>query len=244
MLKKFKLKSVTLVVSPKLDKNSAVSFLSLPDPLNYTVTVGLRTSLYCSAFGWPLPKVEWLKGVYCFLKSSKTGVNVTFSDDKIISNSSVLTIIPDAKSENLTYVCRAANVENVASQAYNVRVQRKPYFTKTPTSLSYVNAGIVKLACAAGGLPTPCIQWLKDGKRVKLGARSKIKNGALVMSHTFTSDVGKRVVCICCCFSEMALQVITVTPLNTMGLRFRHFQPYLNWILREISIEAWEILKF
>ncbi|XP_044761371.1 protogenin-like isoform X2 [Coccinella septempunctata] len=172
LLKKTKYKSFTLAVSPKLEKKLPVSFLPLPDPLNSTVTVGLRTSLYCSAYGWPLPKIEWLK------------------DGKVISNTSVLNIIPDAQSENLTYVCRAQNSQHTVYQTYHLKVQRKPYFTKTPTSLSYVNAGIVKLACAAGGFPTPCIQWLKDGKKVKLGARTKIRNGALVMSHTFTSDVG------------------------------------------------------
>ncbi|XP_045483502.1 immunoglobulin superfamily DCC subclass member 4-like isoform X2 [Harmonia axyridis] len=172
VMKKSKYKDVTLVVVPRFEEKKPVSFLPLPDSLNTTVTVGQRSSLYCVAQGWPLPSVQWLR------------------DGKIVSNQSVLSIMPDSQHEEITYECRARNEVNEASQIHKVMVQRKPYFTKTPTSLSYVTAGVVKLACAAGGIPTPCIQWLKDGEKVELGARIKISNGTLVMRHTFTNDAG------------------------------------------------------
>ncbi|KAL3280294.1 hypothetical protein HHI36_017784 [Cryptolaemus montrouzieri] len=172
ILRRPKIKTVKLSVLPPFTENKSVSFLPLPFSPNSTVTLGVRTSLYCVASGWPLPVVQWLK------------------DGVVVANLSVLNITNANQASSGGYTCRAYNSLNVVTQDYHLRVQQKPYFTVTPRSKSYTSAGMVRLECQARGYPEPCIQWLKNGQKLKLGARVKKKDGALVMSHTFTYDAG------------------------------------------------------
>lgn len=75
-------------------------------------------------------------------------------------------------------------------QNYYVEVQEKPSFNLTPVSRKYPNAQTLRLYCNATGHPKPKIYWLKDGKKLDIGARVKKSPSGIVFSHSFIDDKG------------------------------------------------------
>ncbi|CAG9815789.1 unnamed protein product, partial [Phaedon cochleariae] len=173
ILDKIKYSKIAVVkVLPNADEPVAPNFLPLDIKLNNNVNVGEKFTLYCAVIGWPTPTVQWLK------------------EDRVISNSTILEIAVARTYHSGNYTCLAFNKAGRISQKHRVEVQQRPFFKETPLSKYYPSAMTARLRCSAGGIPEPRVTWLKDGRPLRFGARIKLDNVTLILSHTFTTDSG------------------------------------------------------
>ncbi|NXB77102.1 HMCN1 protein, partial [Donacobius atricapilla] len=151
----------------------------------------------CDATGIPPPTLVWLKN----------GKPIEYLDSlevHVLSGGSKLQIARSQLRDSGTYTCIASNPEGRAQKTYVLSIQVPPSIagSEMPSEVSVLLGESVQLLCNATGVPTPDVQWLKDGKTVR-GTLNKLivlcdgpcrvtpDGSTLNISRALTSDTGK-----------------------------------------------------
>ncbi|NXC61674.1 HMCN1 protein, partial [Aleadryas rufinucha] len=151
----------------------------------------------CDATGIPPPTLVWLK-------NGKPIENLDSLEVHILSGGSKLQIARSQLLDSGTYTCIASNPEGKAQKTYVLSIQVPPSIagSEMPSEVSALLGESVQLLCNASGVPTPDVQWLKDGKTIartlnKLPVlcdahcRVTPDGSTLNISRALTSDTGK-----------------------------------------------------
>lgn len=139
--------TATIVVSPAPNSAPAVT----RQPSNVTAIVGSSATLTVTFTGTPAPTFQWLKnGVALTGATSATLVlnNVTAAD----AGSYSITL---TNSLGATTSAAATLTVNAAPAA--------PAFTTPPVAQTITAGGDVTLSVVVSGVPTPSLQWLRNG---------------------------------------------------------------------------------
>uniref|UniRef100_A0A8C9N6Y6 Hemicentin-1 n=1 Tax=Serinus canaria TaxID=9135 RepID=A0A8C9N6Y6_SERCA len=144
----------------------------------------------CDASGIPPPTLVWLK-------NGKPIENLDPLEIHILSGGSKLQIARSQLLDSGTYTCIASNPEGKAQKTYVLSIQVPPSIagSEMPSEVSVLLGESVQLLCNATGVPTPDVQWLKDGKTVASDDLQRIRvtpdGSTLNISRALTSDTGK-----------------------------------------------------
>ncbi|KAL7984810.1 hypothetical protein Chor_003380, partial [Crotalus horridus] len=153
-------------------------------------TISNPITLTCDATGIPPPAITWLK-------NGKPLENSATHELHILSGGNKLQITRPHYSDTGNYSCIASNVEGKAQKFYVLSVEIPPDIvgSEMPSEVSGILGENIQISCEASGIPTPVIQWLKDGKPISNGESQQISmvpNGSLLnIFGALTSDGGK-----------------------------------------------------
>ncbi|XP_051649408.1 hemicentin-1 isoform X5 [Manacus candei] len=153
-------------------------------------SVSNPVTFVCDATGIPPPTLVWLK-------NGKPIENSDSLDVHILSGGSKLQIAHSQLLDSGTYTCIASNVEGEAQKTYVLSIQVPPSIvgSEMPSEVSVLLGESIQLVCSAQGVPTPDLQWLKDGKTVASDDLQRIRvtpdGSTLNISRALSSDTGK-----------------------------------------------------
>ncbi|XP_027579260.2 hemicentin-1 [Pipra filicauda] len=153
-------------------------------------SVSNPVTFVCDATGIPPPTLAWLK-------NGKPIENSDSLDVHILSGGSKLQIVHSQLLDSGTYTCIASNVEGEAQKTYVLSIQVPPNIvgSEMPSEVSVLLGESIQLVCSAQGVPTPDLQWLKDGKTVASDDLQRIRvtpdGSTLNISRALSSDTGK-----------------------------------------------------
>ncbi|XP_027421385.1 hemicentin-1 isoform X2 [Bos indicus x Bos taurus] len=153
-------------------------------------TVSNPVTLTCDATGIPPPSIAWLKNHRPIENSGSLEVH-------ILSGGRKLQIARSQHSDSGNYTCIASNMEGKAQKHYILSIQVPPNVAdaEIPSEVSVLLGENVELVCSANGIPTPLIQWLKDGKPIVSSETERIRVAAdgstLNIYGALPSDMGK-----------------------------------------------------
>lgn len=142
-------------------------------PSSVTSVVGGTASLFVTFTGTPAPTIQWLK--------DGTVIDGATSATLVLSNISV------ANAGNYT-VTLTNSLGTVTSAATTVTVNpapAAPTFTSSPVAQAATAGGSLTLTAAATGIPTPTLQWFKNGVAID-GAT----DATLVLANLQAGDAG------------------------------------------------------
>ncbi|XP_044123231.1 hemicentin-1 isoform X1 [Neovison vison] len=165
---------------------------SIEGPENEGVveTISNPVTLTCDATGIPPPTIAWLKNHKPIENSDSLEVH-------ILSGGSKLQIARSQHSDSGNYTCIASNMEGKAQKNYILSIQVPPSIAgaEIPSEVSVLQGENVELTCNANGIPTPLIQWLKDGKPLNRSEIERIRvtadGSTLNIYGALPSNVGK-----------------------------------------------------
>uniref|UniRef100_A0A8C2MET6 Hemicentin-1 n=1 Tax=Cricetulus griseus TaxID=10029 RepID=A0A8C2MET6_CRIGR len=153
-------------------------------------TVSNPVTLTCDATGIPPPTITWLKNHKPIENSDSLEVH-------ILSGGTKLQIARPQRSDSGNYTCVASNMEGKAQKNYILFLQVPPTIAsaEVPSEVSVILGENVELVCNADGIPTPHLQWLRDGKPILNGETERVSitaDGSTLNIHrALTSDMGK-----------------------------------------------------
>ncbi|KAM5295479.1 hemicentin-1 isoform 1-T1 [Glossophaga mutica] len=153
-------------------------------------TISNPVTLTCDATGIPPPTIVWLKNHKPIENSDSLEVH-------ILSGGSKLQIARSQRSDSGNYTCIASNMEGKAQKTYILSIQVPPSVAgaEIPSEVSVLLGENVELVCNANGIPTPVIQWLRDGSPIPSGESERIRvtadGSTLIIYGALPSDVGK-----------------------------------------------------
>ncbi|KAK4820389.1 hypothetical protein QYF61_025563 [Mycteria americana] len=132
-----------------------------PEQESVNETIGNPVTFGCDATGIPPPTLVWLK-------NGKPIENSDSLEVHILSGGSKLQIAHSQLLDSGTYTCIASNIEGKAQKSYVLSIQVPPNIvgSEMPSEVSVLLGESIQLVCNANGVPTPVMQWLKDGKTV------------------------------------------------------------------------------
>ncbi|XP_073073009.1 hemicentin-1 isoform X4 [Manis javanica] len=165
---------------------------SIEGPENEVVveTISNPVTLTCDTSGIPPPMIAWLK-------NHKPIENADLLEIHILSGGSKLQIARSQRSDSGNYTCIASNMEGKAQKNYILSIQVPPNVAgaEIPSEVSVLRGENVELVCNANGIPTPLIQWLRDGKPITSNETERIRvtaNGSTLNIYgALSSDTGK-----------------------------------------------------
>ncbi|XP_038398241.1 hemicentin-1 isoform X3 [Canis lupus familiaris] len=165
---------------------------SIEGPENKVVveTISNPVTLTCDATGIPPPMIAWLKNHKPIENSDSLEVH-------ILSGGSKLQIARSQHSDSGNYTCIASNMEGKAQKNYILSIQVPPSIAgaEIPSEVSVLQGENVELACNANGIPTPLIQWLRDGKPINTSETERIRvtadGSTLTIYGALPSNMGK-----------------------------------------------------
>ncbi|NXL89730.1 HMCN1 protein, partial [Alectura lathami] len=155
-------------------------------------TVSNPVTFMCDATGIPPPTLVWLK-------NGKPLENSDSLEVHILSGGSRLQIARSQLLDSGTYTCIASNIEGKARKSYVLSIQVPPSIVGSdmPSEVGVLLGEGIQLVCSVKGVPTPVVQWLKDGKTVAitvfydLPCRVTPDGSTLNIFRALTSDTGK-----------------------------------------------------
>ncbi|NWQ77372.1 HMCN1 protein, partial [Columbina picui] len=158
-------------------------------------TISNPVTFVCDATGIPPPTLVWLK-------DGKPIENSDSLEVHILSGGSKLQIARSQLLDSGTYTCIASNVEGKAQKSYVLSIQVPPNIvgSEMPAEVSVLLGESVQLVCDTSGVPTPLVQWLKDGKTLDSDDLQRIRQAkinitpdgsTLNVASALSSDTGK-----------------------------------------------------
>lgn len=164
---------VTFTVAPKDEQPVEMTFALPKDERvgpkfiqrfeDKEVLEGTRVDLEVEVIGSPKPVVSWLKDG----QPVKSTHNVRIDSDKQVH---ILTIVKATVDDEAEYTCIAKNSEGEVSCTSEVLVEEEmtpPQFVKRPKNVQITEGDTARFESVVSGLPSPDIEWLKDGKTIK-----------------------------------------------------------------------------
>ncbi|CAK8691082.1 unnamed protein product [Clavelina lepadiformis] len=135
----------------------------------HDVNRGRPFTLECNVVGYPIPEIEWQKDGYR-IASTILGVSASSAAGFEMSEDGKYLTVGSAQLQHSgDYTCRAINEAGEDSKQHHVNVRVPPSISdedsSPPDVTTYVNTPTL-LRCSAYGIPSPTIQWLKDGREI------------------------------------------------------------------------------
>ncbi|OPJ77524.1 hemicentin-1 isoform B [Patagioenas fasciata monilis] len=161
-----------------------------PEEESVNETISNPVTFVCDATGIPPPTLVWLK-------DGKPIENSDSLEVHILSGGSKLQIARSQLLDSGTYTCIASNVEGKAQKSYVLSIQVPPNIvgSEMPTEVSVLLGESIQLVCDADGVPTPVVQWLRDGKPLASDDLQRIRvtpdGSTLNVASALGSDTGK-----------------------------------------------------
>uniref|UniRef100_H2YT93 Ig-like domain-containing protein n=1 Tax=Ciona savignyi TaxID=51511 RepID=H2YT93_CIOSA len=150
--------------------------------------------LSCPITGYPRPQIEWYKDGFR-IASTSPGSSVAASYE-LSEGGQYLTVGAAQLRHTGGYSCRATNEAGEDAKKINVKVRVPPSINEEGSSPSDVTTHVnspTLLRCSAYGIPSPTIQWLKDGEPLDIDNENvMIQFGGryLRIFNTYLSDEG------------------------------------------------------
>nr|DBA18217.1 TPA: hypothetical protein GDO54_016492 [Pyxicephalus adspersus] len=145
-------------------------------------------ALQCNAYGIPTPTLTWLKD----------GNSINYSDSlelHFLSGGSIMKITRAQLQDSGNYTCLASNIEGRAHKTFILDIQGNITGSGAPNDINALLGDDVQLICKASGIPTPAVQWSKDGKPIntndRLNIRETVNGKVLSILKVERSDIGK-----------------------------------------------------
>ncbi|KAM7388095.1 hypothetical protein PAMP_024296 [Pampus punctatissimus] len=166
-------KATNIAVPPSIDG---------PAEERVVETISNPVTFACDATGIPPPSLTWLKNGRPIEHSESLEMH-------IFSGGSKLQIARSQLSDSGTFTCLASNVEGKARKSYHLTIQ------ELPSEIGVLLNESIQLLCHVRGIPTPTIQWLKDGEVItspgNKGYRISPDGSTLSVTGAHTTDSGK-----------------------------------------------------
>ncbi|XP_055671290.1 hemicentin-1 [Falco peregrinus] len=161
-----------------------------PEQESVHEAIGNPVTFVCDAAGIPPPTLLWLK-------NGKPIENSDSLEVHILSGGSKLQIARSQLLDSGTYTCIASNIEGKAQKTYVLSIQVPPNIvgSEMPSEVGVLLGESLQLVCNANGVPTPVMQWLKDGKPVASDDLQRMRvtpdGSTLNIFRALSSDTGK-----------------------------------------------------
>ncbi|XP_010148594.1 PREDICTED: hemicentin-1-like, partial [Eurypyga helias] len=161
-----------------------------PEQESVNETISNPVTFVCDATGIPPPTLVWLK-------NGKPIENSGSLEIHILSGGSKLQIARSQLLDSGTYTCIASNTEGKAQKSYVLSIQVPPSIvgSEMPSEVSVLLGESIQLVCNANGVPTPVMQWLRDGKTVASDDLQRTRvtpdGSTLNIFRALSSDTGK-----------------------------------------------------
>ncbi|XP_049335709.1 hemicentin-1 isoform X1 [Astyanax mexicanus] len=156
-----------------------------------TVTLNSPTSLVCEAQSYPPAIITWLKDGIPFESSRNV---------RVLPGGRTLQILNAQEEDAGRYTCVATNEAGETLKNYEVKVYIPPVISKDvagegffPREIKIKVNNTLTLECEAQAIPTPTLQWYKDGQILKTDGRvTMTANGRIVqIKQAQVSDTGR-----------------------------------------------------
>jgi hypothetical protein len=121
------------------------------NPANRTVAAGQSAAFTASASGSPTPTVQWQVST----DGGKTFSNISGATSTTLT----FTNVTAAMNGNEYQAVFSNSAGSATSTAATLTVQFAPTITTNPSSQTVTSGGSVSFTAAAGGNPTPTVQW-------------------------------------------------------------------------------------
>ncbi|GCB76261.1 hypothetical protein scyTo_0019867 [Scyliorhinus torazame] len=159
----------------------------LGDEQNVSVNLNDSVSLECQSQAFPPPILSWMKD----------GLPIPVrARHRLSANASVLEIQSAQAQDAGRYTCEASNDAGKTEKNYNLDVWVPPAFhgLEDQASVTVIEGNSVSLFCECSGIPSPNLEWQKNGVSLFTGkdGRITILSGRqmLQISSTRISDTG------------------------------------------------------
>ncbi|XP_028259472.1 hemicentin-1 [Parambassis ranga] len=157
-----------------------------------TVTLSSPTSLVCEVQSYPPALITWLKDGTPFESSRNI---------RVLPGGRTLQILSAKEEDAGRYTCVATNEAGETLKHYEVKVYVPPQINKNdipgeglaPKEVKIKVNSTLTLECVAQAIPTPALQWYKDGQILRTDEHVSITaNGRIVqIKHAQVSDTGR-----------------------------------------------------
>ncbi|XP_036375886.1 hemicentin-1 [Megalops cyprinoides] len=157
-----------------------------------TVTLNSPTSLVCEAQSYPPAIITWLKDGTPFESSRNV---------RVLPGGRTLQILNAQEEDAGRYTCVATNEAGETLKNYEVKVYIPPVINKhgipgegiSPKEVKIKVNNTLTLECEAEAIPTPTLQWYKDGQLLRADDHVTITaNGRIVqIRQAQVSDTGR-----------------------------------------------------
>ncbi|CAH1270966.1 HMCN1 [Branchiostoma lanceolatum] len=152
-----------------------------PGAAYVTALVNFPALLSCEVTGVPAPAVTWYhEGALLDLDE--------LNYQLLPSGSLRITAVK--LSDQGVFTCKASNTQGTSERDLILQVQEPPIIEEGQTSNVMMVGEVITLECKVSGVPTPTVEWLKDGSVVPMTDRTSLVSTGLQISAAVVRDSG------------------------------------------------------
>ncbi|XP_078604169.1 hemicentin-1-like isoform X2 [Branchiostoma floridae x Branchiostoma japonicum] len=153
-----------------------------PGAASITTLVNFPALLSCEVTGVPAPTVTWYhEGALLDLDELNY---------QLLPSGS-LRIAAVKLSDRGVFTCQASNTQGTAERDLILQVQEPPIIEEGSTNSVVMVGQVVTLECKVSGVPSPTVEWLKDGSVVPMTDRTSLVSTGLHISAAVVRDSGQ-----------------------------------------------------